>query len=354
MRRQDLLDDMRSTRRNFFTTAVSTPMVVGLSLRISRRDWVLGVASTFALAGCRQESETLHAPARTALRRESQRRIRQAHPPFAPRKLHDTADQLASLHTPAGRPRDGDWLAEHRESGQSFDEYLLSQPTTPTPLRRTIVVMPLGDLTGAAKSIVALTTEYLGLHFGLPMRAVEAQSLDEVPASARRRKFGTTQLRSGWLIERVLEPALPDDAAALIGFTDVDLWPGHGWNFVFGEASLSDRVGVWSMHRYGDPNESERAFHLALLRTIKIAVHETGHMFSLPHCTEFACVQAGVNSLDEADRSPLWLCPQCLPKLAWATSTDPRDHLAKTGAFCRRHGLEREAHFLERSLTTLT
>lgn len=322
-------------------------------IRLSRRDWVLGAASSLVLAACRQESEPLHTPARSALAKESQRRAQAAHPPFAPRKLRATADKLAPLHTPVGKPQPGDWLAEHRESGQTFDEYLRTQPITPTPDRRTIAVMPLGELTGPSAKIVELATEYLGLHFGLPVRTLKRRALDDVPTSAQRRKFGTTQVRSGWLIERVLEPALPSDAAVLIGFTNVDLWPGHGWNFVFGEASLYDRVGIWSMHRYGDPSESDEAFRLTLLRTMKIAVHETGHMFSLPHCTAYRCVQAGVNSLDEEDRAPLWLCPQCLPKLAWATSTDPRDHLAHTGAFCAKHGLAREAAFLRTSLEAL-
>ncbi len=32
------------------------------------------------------------------------------------------------------------------------------------------------------------------------------------------------------------------------------LHAGKGWNFVFGQASLQDRVGVWSLHRQVDPH----------------------------------------------------------------------------------------------------
>ena len=90
-------------------------------------------------------------------------------------------------------------------------------------------------------------------------------------------------------------------------------------------------------------------FKQVLERTLKIAVHETGHMFSLPHCTAYPCIQSGVNSLEEAGESPLWLCPECLPKIAWATSTDPRERLSATHDFCRRHDLD-AAKFLQQAI----
>ena len=39
----------------------------------------------------------------------------------------------------------------------------------------------------------------------------------------------------------------------MISFTSTDLWPGEDWNFVFGQASFEKPVGVWSLHRLGDP-----------------------------------------------------------------------------------------------------
>src|SRR3712207_7363776 len=44
-------------------------------------------------------------------------------------------------------------------------------------------------------------------------------------------------------------------------------------------------------------------FKLTLLRTLKIAAHETGHMFSVRHCTKYECVMNGSNHLGETDRS---------------------------------------------------
>lgn len=261
-------------------------------------------------------------------------------------------ERLIPLHARARKPRPGDWLHDHPERGQTFDEYLRSEPTVPTEERKTIVVAPLGTLPESSARIVQLTTEYLALHFGVPTRLGAAIEL-EPPPTAMRKKEGSTQILTRWLLERVLPKKLPKDAAALVGFTTFDLWPGGNWNFVFGEATLNDRVGVWSLHRFGDPDAGPEAFRQTLGRTLKTAVHETGHMFSLLHCTQYACVQAGTNSLEESDETPLWLCPECLAKIAWATSTDPRDRLRETSAFCKSHGLVEEAAFLDRSLVAI-
>jgi len=287
--------------------------------------------------------------ARKGLALEGERRALDALPPYAPHHLRGVRDKLATLVTRRGPPKAGEWLHSHPERGQSFDEYLKSQPTVPTGARRTLVVLPFGELSPEAKKVVELTAEYMTLHFGLPSRVAPAIAAPTPPAWAVRKKGADRQILSGWMIESVLPPLLPADAAALIAFTTTDLWPGQGWNYVFGEASLSARVGVWSLHRYGDPKSGNAGFKQVLERTLKIAVHETGHMFSLPHCTAYPCIQSGVNSLEEADESPLWLCPECLPKIAWATSTDPRERLSATHDFCRRHDLD-AAKFLQQAI----
>lgn len=330
-------------------------------MRTARRSLLLSFGSL--LTGCAAgsgpdeegaSSSPPSASARTGLRIEASRRTAEAaSPPFTPAELRKVRDVLAPLHTRRESPKPGEWLADHPERGQSFEQYLKADPTLPTEERKAIVVQPLGELSGAQSRIVELATEYLGHHFGLPVRPAKPHALTTIPANARRMQFGSQQILTRWLLQTVLPHRLPSDAAALVAFIASDLWPGEGWNFVFGEASLTDRVGVWSLHRYGDPAESEASFRVVLLRAIKLAVHETGHMFSLHHCTAYQCVQAGVNSLEEEDRAPLWLCPECLAKISWATRTDPREHLDRTAAFCSRHGLDEQTEFLKRSRAAL-
>lgn len=269
---------------------------------------------------------------------------------------------LEPLHQPLPKPGPGDWLAEHEERGQTFDEWARSQPvvadvgaTRAGGKRRILYIQPLGPLDEAQRKIVELTSAYMEQFFGLAVRLEPPLPLSLVPDNARRMhaEWGHEQLLTGYVLERILAPRLPNDAAAFISFTASDLWPGDGWNFVLGQASLRDRVGVWSIHHNGDPSQGDAAFRRTLLRTMKIAVHETGHMFSVAHCTRYQCVMAGANSLAEADRHPLWLCPECAAKIWWATRAEPLARYRKLDAFCAEHGFADESAFFKRSIATL-
>jgi archaemetzincin len=266
--------------------------------------------------------------------------------------------RLAPLHAPARVPRPGDWLAEHHEPGQTFADYRASDPVRvdlTRDRRNKLYVQPLGELGSGQRRIVTLTSDFLARFFGIPTSVAPDLGLELVPDSARRThpNDGGRQLLTGYILERVLLPRLPSDAAAFISFTTADLWPGDGYSFVFGQASLHDRVGVWSLHRFGDSDATDATFRLALLRAMKVAAHETGHMFSMKHCIAYQCVMAGSNHLEETDASPLWLCPECLAKLSWATGIDPREHHLRLAEFCEQHGLLDQARFFRTSSDAL-
>jgi archaemetzincin len=179
--------------------------------------------------------------------------------------------------------------------------------------------------------------------------------LSILPAEAMRKhpQLGMSQILSTYVLDHVLKPRLPDDAVASIAFTSSDLWPGEGWNFVFGQASLADRVGVWSINRLGDPAESDEAFRLTLQRTLKIGAHETGHMFSMAHCVYYECCMNGSNHLKEADAQPLWLCPQCLAKLCFSTGADPAKRFRELAAFAKSRKMPTEEAFWQKSLDAI-
>ncbi len=193
------------------------------------------------------------------------------------------------------------------------------------------------------------------VYFDLQVKVLDELPLSLVPEKARRvhPTWNVPQILTTYVLEEVLAPRLPKDAVASIAFTASDLWPGGDWNFVFGEASLSDRVGVWSLNRYGNPDASPDAFRLCLLRTLKVGTHETGHMFSMAHCIRYQCNMQGSNSLAEADKCPLWLCPECLAKLCYATGADPVKRYQRLAAFCKAQGLTREQEFFEKSVEVL-
>lgn len=272
-----------------------------------------------------------------------------------PESLRRAMAAVTHLHRPMGEPLPGDWLTTSPEPGQTFEEYLKSDPVRPSAERRVIYVRPLGEFTPAQTRVVALAADFMSDFFHLPVQLSPGQPLPPIPPEQRRvhPEWGDRQIRAGHITMDILRPSLPPDAAALIAFTSSDLYPGPELNYVFGQASFRERVGVWSLYRLGKPDIDGRSFRLTLLRTLKIAAHETGHMFSIKHCTKYECVMSGTNGLHETDRRPLDVCPECMAKICWATNTSPRERYARLARFCAANGLEQERRFFEAAAEAL-
>jgi archaemetzincin len=251
-------------------------------------------------------------------------------------------DRLRPLAEPLPPPRPGDWLAEHPEKGQTFRQYLAAGPVRRGAGLSTIYLCLVGEFDGPRQSVVDRTAEYLGLFFDAPVVTRRRVPVAEIPDRAKRKhpEWGDRQLLSTYLLHEVLEPDRPADALAYLALTARDLWPGEGWNFVFGEANLRRRVGVWSIYRNGYPGPGEDAYHLCLRRTLMTAAHETGHVLTLHHCTAFRCLMNGNNHQVERDGQPLHLCPVCLRKLCWNLQVRPAPYLRRLAAFHRDHGLD--------------
>jgi archaemetzincin len=250
---------------------------------------------------------------------------------------------VAPLHDPIRAPRKGDWLYEYDEPGQMFKEYRESDPVLPTCDQTTLYVQPLGELETTAAAAIEATVDMLGRFYCVPVRMLDRIDLTSVPQSARRRSpvSGEGQILTRFVLN-LLARNKPADAVGVLALTASDLWPGRGWNFVFGEASFREGVGVWSLHRLGDPELEPRTF---LRRTLKIAVHETGHMFGIRHCTRFACGMNGSNHQDEADSQPIWFCPEEEMKIWWGFRVGAAERYRQLADFSETNGLEQEAAF---------
>ncbi len=275
-------------------------------------------------------------------------------PTTAPAILEAMA-KLRPLHSRMGEPQGGDWLLSHPESGQTFAEYLHGRPNIPDAKRRTLYIQPLGEFSKGQRKVIDLAADFIGRFYGLPVKMLKDLPLTVIPDKARRAHptSGDKQILSTYVLNDLLKPRLPADAFAMIAFTSSDLWPGAGWNFVFGQASLYDRVGVWSIYRFGNADGTEKEFAQILLRTCKTGTHEIGHMFSIQHCIAYECGMCGSNNLGEADRRPTEFCPECVAKLWHATGVDPLDRFRKLWSFCHDHGLSAEEKLYAQSIRAL-
>lgn len=256
-------------------------------------------------------------------------------------------EKLAPHFDPLSKPEEGDWLAKYHEGGQTFDEYVASRKE---PLRKTyseLHVVPLGDFTPSQKKLLESTRDFMQRFFEMPVVTLGGIPLDDIPQDAQRMRDNgrRRQLLTTHLLYDVLKPHCSQKAAALLGFVADDLYPADDWNYVFGQASLDQRVGVWSLYRNGNSDGDEEEYRLCLLRTLKTAVHETGHMLGIPHCIAYSCGMNGSNHRDESDRKPLEFCPECQAKLWWTCRADPVRRYRQLQEFADKAGLTTEAKY---------
>lgn len=258
-----------------------------------------------------------------------------------PPDLGAAMSSVEQFFEPMHPPEPDEWLSSFSEDGQTFEQYINGSPTLPTGQRRTIYIQPIGRFDEKSERVINITAEYMENFFGLPVKLLRGTKFKE-PLSLKNYRFNKLlrhrQVRTGYILDEVLFPALPEDAAALIAFTNEDLYPDEYMNFVFGQASLANRVGVWSLY-WLDVSADDQTF---LRRTLKIAVHETGHMFSIAHCIKYECVMSGSNHLRETDSRPIDACPECMAKICWMGGVEPLKRYSQLEGFAARHGLIKE------------
>jgi archaemetzincin len=81
---------------------------------------------------------------------------------------------------------------------------------------------------------------------------------------------------------------------------------------VFGEAYMGGEAAVISYYRlYKGPGDSPVSREQFLQRITKVALHEIGHMFNVPHCHTGRCVMRASNNLADLDDKMNYLCNYC-------------------------------------------
>lgn len=251
-------------------------------------------------------------------------------------------------------PKRGDWLAEHPEAGQTFRDFVVDRRNKPDTLRNTIYLQPLGQFQAGRSPSLQMLKEYTAAYFAMEVKILHPLAISGIKLRTRINPFsGNRQILTRDILIS-LKQRLPDDAFCILAITMEDLYPDPLWNFVFGQASLQDRVGVFSFARY-DPDfygeEPDKDYEEILLRrSSKVLVHETAHMFSLEHCIFFRCVMNGSNHLQESDARPHSLCPVCLRKLQFSIGFDVVDRYRKLLLFYQKAGFYYEAGWLSNRL----
>ena len=249
-------------------------------------------------------------------------------------------------------PESLDWLANHHEPGQTFGQFTSGKPNRPNAVRNKLYFQPVGEFDNDLSPRFDELQKFAEAYFGLEVRMLPPIPYDKLGIKNRknqgRRQYLTTDILS------LLKGRLPSDAYCLLAITMEDLYPAESWNFVFGQASLKNRVGVYSFARY-DPRErdekpTDEHCRIVLRRSCKVLAHETAHMFGMQHCIYFKCVVNGSNHMRESDSREIHMCPVCLRKLQWSLKSNLIERYKNLSQTYSDIGLKKEAAWTKQRL----
>jgi archaemetzincin len=263
-------------------------------------------------------------------------------------------DAIEANDIKLSEPQEGEWLFGRNEKGQTFEQYKKANPVRPIIGKSTIYLKPIGQFTLLQKEVLKLVRNYVELYFQQKTILLEPLSDKYIPKSARRKRGDSNeQLLAPYILDSLLKGKNPKDAMALMAISAKDLFPKPEWNYIFGLASYTHRVGVSSMYRFQNKTLDPTNFKLCLRRLMSVSTHEIGHMFSFHHCTNAHCTMNGSNNLSETDLIPNRLCVECQKKLFWNFRYDNRKRLKELLSFLKENKIENDFNVLSHDLENL-
>ena len=279
-------------------------------------------------------------------------------------------------------PDSSEWLYSQIKDrkGQTFYEWYRRCTTYklfPNTIKNTIGLICIDEfnINILGNNLFDILSEITSIYYQMPVKIMDALSTEtnnNNKITQRIRDNGCKQLLTKD-IHQYLSSIIKeknDNLYCLMGITMIDLYPRPEWNFVFGQANIPNRTGIFSFARYchgfddidylniksfmkntpkskinkikwlkslingeideenkNDDNDTDIVTKLGwkkkkqevfLKRCIKVLIHELGHLFGIKHCIFFECIMNGSNHLDEADGRPIHFCPICLHKIYFA------------------------------------
>lgn len=139
-----------------------------------------------------------------------------------PEKYKSFQNSIETFFEPLKKSESGEWLDSHKEEGQTFEEYINSDSILPDEKRRIIYIQPLGTFNKKQLKIINLVSEFIGKFYNLETKILKNKEFEKPMSLANHRihpQFKIKQIRTGYILNDLLLPNLPEDAAAQISFT---------------------------------------------------------------------------------------------------------------------------------------
>ena len=238
------------------------------------------------------------------------------------KKILKTAEDF---HNPIYAPEKDDWLSEQEEDGQTFNQFLYDRYNLMSVNRNIIYINPLQEMPQQFLDNLLLYCQ--SFFYPMKVKLINIVSLQSLKVKSRINKYSKKIQYNASQINSKTVKYVPNDAHCMISILLDDLYPESSWNFVFGLATIEDRVGVFSFARFSSSfekkNEVVNFDNFLLYCSCSTLTHEICHTFGLEHCIYYTCLMNGCNNMEEAKKQPLYECPVCLRKLHYSIGFDP-------------------------------
>ncbi len=184
-------------------------------------------------------------------------------------------------------------------------------------MEKKIVLQKIGEVDQVVLTKLKKNLEWIFKEFGVGVEI----SLESINLNASEYVETKQQYDASLILDRLFQIACSKNILRVLGILDKDIYSSY-LNFVFGIAmnpikhySNTPLVCLISLVRLNEKfytrPENDSLFEL---RTMKEAIHELGHTFSLNHCNNF-CIMRFSNHLGDTDEKPAKFCDSCEKKL---------------------------------------
>lgn len=258
--------------------------------------------------------------------------------------------QYNIFYRPIPEPGKNDWLMNHKEYGQTFNEYKrfgfhpierIQINKNETLDKDIIYIAPLSfnlnpsfDQSFLTAIILLCQSYFYDMKIKLLNMKINLEGVEY-----RNYEDGSYQMNANTIIEKLFHE-MPKNGYCLICLTDMDLYndvrvikprkwiyypPPYKNDFCYELNSFKYWVSICSIARF-DPNfimekkseneeEKIKLYFILLKRICKVVIKNISHMFGLKNCIFFSCIMNGFGSIKEFDSRPMELCPCCLRKV---------------------------------------
>lgn len=176
------------------------------------------------------------------------------------------------------------------------------KPTSGTVEKKGVLLVPIGRVPDVAcKAIIP----HIRALFHL-----DADILPPLPDAHYAHDTVRDQYNAAHILHR-LEARFERTPSKILGVLNVDLFIPV-FTHVFGEAREGGQCALVSLYRLRDRlHQTQPSQDQILERTVKVALHELSHLFSISHCTRTGCIMHFSMNLEDLDATSFNFCRYC-------------------------------------------